>query len=315
VILSILKILLYILIGVAGMFLILYALYRYARFAKRVPYTTHSPKRINTETATYSVLSLNVKMIDWYTAWPSRWLSKFIPHKRRDKIIEFLERGQHDVVLLQEAFSVAFQDIVIKRLRHMYPHTLVYRPKTPLFRWINNGLMILSKYPLNNPSLTEYSKLTDADSWVPKGAVMATVDSPQPFKVLNTHTQAFEGWLNDKIRINGVTEMRKAIESYGDPQLPFVLGGDFNISRRHGYFRAILRVLKVPLYKLEGALQYSWDPEGNPLCSYEHGAEQETLDWIFIRDITKKITHKAARVIPISISDHYPVERTFSIAE
>lgn len=293
-----------------------YFLYRYARWAKRVAFMTQptlDPTHVHQVKNTFKILSLNVKMIDWYTSMPTRILSRLIPHRRREKIIEFLRDSGHDVVLLQEALNVGFQNKVRESLKEVFPYSLSYRPRALFFGWINNGLMILSKYPLKDPQLLEFQKLVGADSWVPKGAILATVMAPKPFQVFNTHMQAFEGAVNDKLRVLGATQIRNFIQKCTSATMPLILGGDFNVSHRHKYFRALLRVFGVKWYKNDGDQKWSWDPQVNPLCDPSHGEECETLDWIFVRDLAKKVKHKAARILPVSVSDHFPVEREIVI--
>lgn len=294
---------------------ITYLFYKYARFARRVPAFT-SPKTEEVRSPdknTFKILSLNVKMIDWYTAMPSQTLSMIVPHKRRKKIIDFLKTCDHDVVVLQEAFNSGFQEIIKRDLQKIFPYQMTYRPKTHLFRWINNGLMTLSRYPLTDARFLEFKDLRGADGWVPKGATIATVLAPKPFKIFNTHMQAFEGEESDRLRIHGVQEIDRFLQIESDDEIPIILGGDFNVSRRNDYLRAMLRLLRVNLYEVDGEVKFTWDPLTNPLCNPKRGKEPETLDWLFVRDGGKKIKHTFARIVPVSISDHYPVEREFEI--
>jgi endonuclease/exonuclease/phosphatase family metal-dependent hydrolase len=289
--------------------------YRYARWSKIIP-VQHAPAVVeefprSADTAKIKVLSLNVKMIDWHTSVPTRILSRLLPHKRRARIINFLEKCDHDVVLLQEAFNVGFQERVVEALHEKFPFSVSYRPNAPLFRWINNGLMILSRYPIVQTEIVEFSKLVGTSWWVPKGAIAAKIAGPKEFSVVNTHMQAFEGLLNDKYRIHGATVLQKFIDEKIDQDAPVIIGGDFNTSQRHTYLRALCRLFGVKLYQLDGDQRYSWDPVKNPLAT--EPAYQETLDWIFVRDLAKKVKHVAARILPIELSDHYPVEREIVI--
>ncbi|REK11965.1 MAG: hypothetical protein DWQ37_13165 [Planctomycetota bacterium] len=140
--------------------------------------------------------------------------------------------GDPDVVLLQEIWSLPARDRLIKEMAGEYPH--VKHPPAigdGTTEILASGLMLFSKYPLDDYAFKEFTRGIGIDKQARKGivGVKLTVGGKQ-VAVFNTHLQA-GGKRDPSVKPHQLRECDAFIREFvdGDPEAIAVMAGDFNI--------------------------------------------------------------------------------------
>ncbi len=148
-------------------------------------------------------------------------------------LIEY--EGDPDVLLLQEIWSIKARDALIIELAKKYPF-YAYQPgvNTALQP---SGLMVFSKYKLNDFKFKEFTKGEGLDKLSQKGIVgVRLVKDGRDIAVFVTHLQA--GGKDKTIRPDQLRESNEFISGFtkGRKNMVAIMAGDFNIaSNKSGY--------------------------------------------------------------------------------
>jgi endonuclease/exonuclease/phosphatase family metal-dependent hydrolase len=141
--------------------------------------------------------------------------------ERFEDLPEAINALDADVVLVQEAFTSKAQ-------------ALTHLSKFPYFAWgpkarflhFSSGLLILSRYPIDETARITYSRCGGFDCFANKGALYARIQVPGagPVSVFNTHLNA-NGY--EAARVSQAAHLLRFVQAYARG-LPTVVGGDFN---------------------------------------------------------------------------------------
>ncbi len=111
--------------------------------------------------------------------------------ERLNTIVEAIVETDADVVCLQEAFDEDLAESLVGELqkRGHYPYAIY---NVGHHAWsLNSGLLMLSKYPLENPAFLPHNEATGADYFANKGVLAATVVMPEKkAAIFNIHLNA-----------------------------------------------------------------------------------------------------------------------------
>lgn len=145
-------------------------------------------------------------------------------------LIEF--EGDPDVLLLQEIWSLKAKDVLVRDLAVKYPY--FKHPETDptsLLAMLPAGLILFSKYPLDDFAFQEFTQGFGADKIARKGIIGASLKiADKKIWVFTTHLQA--GAKRDKsVKPDQLNECNQFIRKLAgaESDVRAVLTGDFNI--------------------------------------------------------------------------------------
>jgi endonuclease/exonuclease/phosphatase family metal-dependent hydrolase len=241
--------------------------------------------------------------------------------ERTEWIIEHIENSDYDIILLQECFDNRFIDAAQDRLANKYPHSIL--PDRPHWYKLSNGLMILSKYRLEKKENIVFKKLSQADIFAAKGAVLAKVHiDTQSLYIINTHLQAdYESNRYQDLRRKQLQHIKKElIEPHIDSNAKLLVAGDLNIEENieSTEYRALASEFKWKdwVFDFFKKPSTSFDMDNFWNKSY---SQSSRLDY-FLANFTSKIFHikiekprKKYGKEEIDLADHYGISAEFSL--
>ena len=140
--------------------------------------------------------------------------------------------SKYDVILIQEAFNgivdIGNRDRLIKNLYKEGFTSIISSPEPNIFsmKFVNSGLLIMSKYKIEYVDFIPFNLLYYSDSLSDKGILVGKING---IYIINTHLQA----IYDKKTEQIVWDQLSLLNSYINT-LPkdskVVFGGDFNIN-------------------------------------------------------------------------------------
>ena len=263
------------------------------------------------------------------------WAKKVKQNERLGPIAEHLAQTDYDFIMLQEVFTKKSFREISKALEENYPYN-TGKPFRKWYRITNSGLVIFSKYPLDNTKIYLYYCMAHADRFSSKGFLISTATLPDGSKIQvgTTHLQARTGEKYEKIRSRQLRKIEKEIlGKEKNPSYPFIVGGDFNIdwyqSNQADEFLSRMSALPIEFAVPKGELIYSSDYANNDLIQYlkPERTSQKFIDYIFAYPGENLGTSiKEIKVLDIegtyvlrkrpgkhNLSDHHAVEAIISI--
>jgi len=167
---------------------------------------------------------------------------------KNERLAEFMrsQLDRFDIICLQEMFNLAnYRQRLLLMIAHERGFTYYAKSVDPQWfsgKFIDAGLVILSKYPILETDGMIYKAGNQIDGWAAKQVIYAKVQvSPTFFvHVFTTHMQASYydnhasiNLVNDKARATQVQEMADFIKQKTDGSpYPVLITGDFNIDSR-----------------------------------------------------------------------------------
>jgi len=231
-----------------------------------------------------TVLAWNVYLLPDLLAVPDekRW--------RAEQIAVALNKTDADVLVLSELFGDELSLLVLSRLSERYPfrsgvvaagHS-VWVGGRPTFE--SGGVVVLSRFPLENMSEIVFSQAADMDLFARKGALYAAVNkNGKRYHIVATHTQANAE--NRGIRESQFRELAAFLKELAPPEEdPVIIAGDLNVDfHDEEAFSNALAILRAspPSFAETARGPYSYDPETNPLAAAASDTN-ELLDYVLI---------------------------------
>jgi endonuclease/exonuclease/phosphatase family metal-dependent hydrolase len=251
---------------------------------------------------------------------------------RRDVIIQNLLKVDVECVGLSEVWANKSKNLIISGVASKFPYSAWDNNSNRLE--IGSGLLLLSKYPLQNIEFHRYSDLVGPDHLSQKGFLSAEMEHPTtPIQIIVTHTQADNDQAAIHARKENITQLVNGLQAVGG-NLPMALLGDLNIAgedeagKPTDEYQELIKALSQ--CGLDDCFRrYAPDPKRNPGVTYD--AVNNKLIWRFAPDdrvqkIQQRIDYVFARgasttlaEIPITqfsfqellvtydLSDHYPL--------
>lgn len=235
--------------------------------------------------------------------------------KRIPLIANFINKGDYDIVALQEVFTEKYYKKLKSRLKEKYPHDTGL-PFRTWYKPVNSGLVIFSKLPLSHEKFHPFQRQRHADMFSSKGIQEAQVliSGTRKIHVINTHFQARPE--HAAIRKEQLKILEKKVLKSKPKEEIVVLAGDFNIDQKTPEYKRLLKSGGLSPMRLLGPLFFTTDSEIN---SFRSDGRRELIDYIFVRGANVK-EQKVLNPIgaysnlkAASLSDHQPVETVIEI--
>lgn len=243
---------------------------------------------------------------------------KFSRQLERQKVIaQELQKVDHDVIVLQEAFMDNFKRRVQRALKHTHPY--VYWPKKVrgFLKIFDSGVMVLSKTPLMEIDKTYYTTCKSFDCFASKGAILLETQlAGQSVQLIVTHLQSGQDATGAQIRAKQVKQIQQLMERNQRSDVPQILGGDLNINAYNTseYERAIT-TLEMVAPPVAGKL---WSSKANLTSCFGKRPKNEIrrIDHVWLKDPEKLFKSARQQITPIrgiingqlcDLSDHLPV--------
>lgn len=281
---------------------------------------THIKLPYHIESDKVKILTWNVQMLPSIGAVFSDKLKK-MQSERTEWIIEYLINEDFDIVLLQESFDNDFINELNTKLKTKYPFQ--FNPIRPKWYKLSNGLMILSKIPLQLIDKVTFSNSSQSDFFASKGAVMLKVfiDSI-PLYIVNTHLQSdYDSYQNSSIRTKQLDEINsKLLSNIELKNSKLMIAGDLNVEEN------INSTEYNNLIKKFNLIDLVYDFFKKPSISFDKNnfwnQDQKTstrLDYFLtnldlsIVDIQIVKAKKKYNEFEVDLADHYGILAEFSI--
>jgi len=163
---------------------------------------------------------------------------------KKERLQDFIVHhlAQYDVLSLQEMFSTLSlrrNELVLAAQKQGFAYVASSPPPTTLsFQCFDAGLLILSRYPLEDVVFTEFDHSCHADSLANKGALRASIrfgPSPQDtIRLFNTHLQASYSHKDVDATTVALFQLRQIfdlirVDISKSPHQAVLLAGDLNL--------------------------------------------------------------------------------------
>lgn len=220
-----------------------------------------------------------------------------------------------DAIVLSEAFDGGCREQLLNDLRAEYPYQtrLVDEPGNIM----NGGVIAVSRWPIAAQDVYVYPDCTGDNCFSNKGFIyFEIIKQGKSYHVLGTHTNAYNGADDRRVRLSQLGQMGRYAAAHGVPASePVVYAGDLNVDRyaTPDDYVQMLGLLHAaePRYLGYG---YTYDSTVNALG----GGGREYLDYVFA-DGQHKVPHGNDNTVRIyrslnsslwmdhDLSDHFAV--------
>ena len=215
-----------------------------------------------------------------------------LPYMKKDLVPLKKILFQYPVIMLQECFN----RLTTLPLAKLFPEYYICRGILKGAALVNSGLVIMSQYPILSHEFTAFDKtnLFTMDVLSNKGFLSAEIQLPDKrIRVINTHLQSSDYSPYDPI----VKEQLAQILTYTQSlDVPYVLGGDFNIDYKELQHPHIIAPLEPTIFSNLKTAKTS--------SSAQPGYTPFTFDYFFVNGLTPT---QEAKTYTSSFSDHNPV--------
>ncbi len=253
---------------------------------------------------TYVSFSQALKVTTWNIYMLPNLFSTF-QKERALLIADYILSNNSDVFVLQEAFNGDAINLIYDKVRDVYKYGIKPIKQNIFSLKLNNGLWILSKFPILGHDFYKFNNSTGFDSFAQKGILFVKI------KILGVEIQIFDTHLNSgdyqSVRDSQYVEIKNIIKKYDNNKLQIICG-DFNTkkSERPNYLK-MLNTINLNDYD-SNELTYNSN-ENDMVDEYI----VDILDYIFINNTNgnqKRFVEKPKKTFSTNhsdLSDHYPV--------
>lgn len=254
------------------------------------------------------ILSWNIYMLPRFALITGK-------RQRAKKIAELLKESDYHILVFQEAFLGDARKIIRKGLAATFPYA--YGPANRKFSIkANSGIWILSKLPLKQLDVIQYSECDGFDDcFARKGALLMEGEHEgHAFQILGTHLQAGGP---QRIRHGQFLEVRTILDEHKRENIPQIVCGDMNTAHaKKADYEDMLSCLDVEDGPLEITLEECEDGYLNDM--HEGGVRNLWLiDYVFYRENAKPAKSIKRKMPNLrkkwskkhrDLSDHFPLD-------
>lgn len=303
------------------------------------PESTSEPATSNAH-LTLTVLSYNVGLLQFKLLGFEVFANP--PHalERLPCILKALQ-AQHDVDILciQECYSKTHVKAIRKALKDILPHYAHHTSSgfSPLK--FDNGLLILSKYPISDVVLDPYKKVSSLESWMAnKSSLACSVAAPhfqKKIRVINLHTTA-GGTAHPEdpdVDVDREDELKQCLAlaktAEEDGQLPMIVGdfncgpeasaSNYNFMIKNNYWDTFQAFKDAHPEADTGGVDVTWDPKNylNEIGPHAHCPGQRCDHLMLPKHFENEVEITSGKIVfteanvPIgkgklsTLSDHY----------
>jgi neutral ceramidase len=253
------------------------------------------------------VLTWNIQMLPTFP--PVEPLNKG-QAMRAPWIVEFLNRQDYDVVVLQEVIDKKMTALLKQGLSERYPHQVSVDSKRGIAGCVG-GVLFVSRIPLKYVDHIVYKNVSGVDGLAEKGCVLVEAEQGGVrFQLAGTHLQAGDPAAREK----EIPEIQEGIlAKHKTAGVPQVLLGDMNIGAKEATFGVLLRTTEMTAFPLEDPEPFTTDGKNS---WNRPGKEGRHIDHVLLNPrgtsttITRQIVQRARREHEgktIDLADHYGV--------
>ncbi|NHQ68813.1 endonuclease/exonuclease/phosphatase family protein, partial [Elizabethkingia miricola] len=250
---------------------------------------------------------------------------------RQNKISDYIRNNisDNDVLYLSEIWKDVTKNEIIEKLKDIYPFSI---HSNAVGTSVGDGLLILSKFPIQENAFIKYKSAAGWDWFSPKGFHKTRFSTPKGvFYSFFTHTQADSD--KSAIRRNQFKQIKEEMKDLD--QVPSIITGDLNVigdtSQEYNELKTFFQTYRDSYREANQNLRdypgYTYDNSMNKLANYfyplsSNGKSQERLDYILVSegwnivasDLINNCNYESGYLKSVaSCSDHYGVKATLTL--
>ncbi len=218
------------------------------------------------------ILTWNIQMLPTAWSFASDKLQKG-QAMRAPWIVEYLNRRDYDVVVLQEVIDRKISNQLKTGLKGKYPYIVAADSKAGV-AGCSGGILFASRIPLRYVTHVVYENSTGVDKLAEKGCLLVEAEcNGVRFQIAGTHLQAGDDATRDK----QFTEIRdRIIVPHREQGVPQILAGDMNVAATENAFRLLLDVTQMRDFPLDDPHPFtvdgnnSWNQPGKRAKHIDH---------------------------------------------
>jgi len=267
------------------------------------------------QTANLKVLTWNIQMLPVIPTIAK--LSKG-QAMRAPWIIDFLNKQDYDIVVLQEVIDKKMTQLLKDGLKESYPYQVSVDSKRNVTGCVG-GILFVSRIPLKLVDHIIYKNVSGVDAMAEKGCVLVEAEHEDVrFRIAGTHLQAGD----QKAREAEVPEIEEGIlAKHRASGVPIILLGDMNIGAGEPAFEMLLETTKMTAFPLDDPKPFTTDGENswNPSSKRARHIDHVLLDPQGTKTtITRQTVQRAVQEHEgkkIDLADHYGVVAEILLAK
>ncbi len=239
--------------------------------------------------------------------------------QRTNLIAQKMKTLDYDLIFFQEAFLKSFRKKITSELKEIYPYQVYLPREHKPWKFMNSGLFILSRHPIEVLDYSYFKKCTHSDCLASKGVLLIEATLPQGERVqfATTHTQAWDDQKAQKMRALQFSQIKNVLARNSKPGIPQILLGDLNIDGNATHeFPFIKKLMAMDSIPLTGEHLYT---NGYPIECYKSpgGSPRQWLDHVWLQSNESGATLQSNEVKIFTglfknkecpLSDHYAIE-------
>ena len=253
-------------------------------------------------------------------SWNVQMLPRKMIHKQQllrvNWIVDDLKKTDFDLIVLQEVFDKKALNLLTKGLKEAFPYQIGTHSH-PFYRWKqSDGILILSKNPLQKLKHIFYTRGTGGDLLASKGCLLVEGRiKNKKFQIAATHLQSGRGHRREAIRNKQLQEIQTQILSpFCQNNIPQFVVGDLNIVKEmSACYNSMLSTLAAKDTLLNDPRPFTFDIQNSWNSSYPTVTNSQ-LDYIlcrknktplfiqklYLRRINRELNRKK-----MDLADHY----------
>ncbi len=271
-----------------------------------------------------SARAQEIKILSWNIFMIPPIIFKSCQQERATFISNYINIQNPDVVVLEEAFIKSINQILVDSLKSQLPYST--KPTKRGLLKLNSGILILSKYPIENQYNFIFKKRKGSDRFAKKGAVLAQINiKNKPVQIVGVHAQSLKKY--EQTRFKQFNQFKQDfLDKHQQANIPQLICGDLNVNYYDTIaYKNMLHVLNTVPCVFDG-LSYSWNGIHNDLAFKFSEHTLETLDYILLNQQHRNlVTLQPITILEAnsdtcfckfrytSFSDHYPIISTIQI--
>ena len=258
-----------------------------------------------------------IKVLTWNVYMVPKPLKFSMQGDRTTLIAQKLSQVDHDIIILEQAYSGSFRKTITKALASSHPYVADLPRDGKWKHFTGSGLMALSKYPMRIIAKDYYKSCLKADCFAAKGIMTMEVEIPNNRKlhVSATHMNGLAS------QVDQIKALHETIHNEETPSIPLVLVGTLNVNGHGSDFAPTIADLNMDSTSLLNPEVQSSDLT---TCYKKGSVTTKWVDHILLDPRKTKTEVQGKKVVAFygklkgsdcALSDHQGVEATLKIYE
>ena len=246
--------------------------------------------------------------------------------ERAALIGQWIEGAEVDIVALQEAWEPGAISLLLEAVADEFPYYASDRPVRKFGKIVSGGLLILSRWPIEEVQTVVYDSCHLADCLAAKGATHALIRIAEDayLNLVVTHLDAGSAARDRQVRAMQIEQLRQFLEGIDRQAGPLLIAGDFNIDSHaeDGEYKMLTATLNIETHSPPDASTVNCELEASIFCETPVPAKQ--IDYIFTTTGDGRLLPGETQIFPHVtdaidgevkyLSDHRAVWGTFEIS-